>query len=62
MLAFPEVNFRYYVSPSGKTPGGLNMLNADNKTITWPLQEMCRKDGANAVKLGEGYSFNQLKK
>ena len=55
MLAFPEVNFRYYVSPSGKTPGGLNMLNADNKTITWPLQEMGRKDGANAVALGEGY-------
>ncbi len=37
------------------------MLNADNKTITWPLQEMGRKDGANAVASGEGFSFNQLK-
>lgn len=37
------------------------MLNADNKTITWPLQEMGRKDGAKAVASGEGFSFNQLK-
>ena len=37
MLAFPDVNFRYFVSPSGPVADGLNMLNADNSTITWPM-------------------------
>merc|ERR1712227_1116194 len=57
MKAFPKVNFRYYVEPSGKLPGGISMITVDNSTVLWPAQEMGRKDGANAVKMGEGTSF-----
>jgi len=32
---FPNVNWRYYVTPSSPFPG--NALNADNTTVTWPV-------------------------
>jgi hypothetical protein len=37
---FPEVNFRYLVLPSKGFPG--NPLNANNSTVTWPVQMMGR--------------------
>lgn len=37
-LAFPKVNYRYYVEPSTALPGGLALLDADNKTSTFPMQ------------------------
>jgi len=58
--AFPKVNFRYYVEPTESIPGGLDIINVDNSTITWPLQELGRKDGANAVTLGKGESFKAM--
>lgn len=56
MNAYPDVNWRYYVQPSGPLPG--NALNADNTTVTWPTQMMGRLDGENAIKAGEGYYFH----
>ena len=60
MQAYPKVNFRYYVEPSGSLPSGLDIIKVDNKTVTWPCQVMGRKDGANAVNQGEGVSFLQF--
>jgi hypothetical protein len=37
------------------------MLNFDNKTSTFPMQMLGRKDGANALKSGEGFYFGKLK-
>lgn len=36
MQAYPKVNFRYYVEPSGSLPSGLDIIKVDNKTVTWP--------------------------
>jgi len=60
MQAFPNVNFRYLVEPSGKLPGGLDIIKVDNKTVTWPCQVMGRKDGADAVNKGEGKAFEEF--
>lgn len=35
--AFPKVNFRYYVEPTGPLAGGLDILHVDNSTVTWPM-------------------------
>ena len=59
MHAFPKVQYRYYVEPSGKLPGGLSLINPDNSTVTWPCQTMGRKDAAASVALGPGVSFKQ---
>lgn len=59
--AFPLVNFRYYVAPTQDIPGGIDIINVNNATITWPLQVLGRSDGANAVKgTKPGESFKQL--
>jgi len=58
--AYPDVNFRYYVEPSGPLPGGLSIIKVDNATVTWPAQMMGRKDGANVVDQGEGKGFEKL--
>ncbi len=58
-VGFPEVNFRYLVAASGSFPG--TPLNADNSTVTWPVQMMGRLDGENAVKSGEGFYFNAIR-
>jgi hypothetical protein len=55
--AFPKVNYRYYAAPSEALPSGAGMLDADNATSTFPMQLVGRKDGANAVKSGEGFMF-----
>lgn len=61
--SFPAVNFRYYVQPSEPFPGKpLSSLNADNQTVTWPIQMMGRLDGENAIKLGEGFYFREMQK
>lgn len=57
---FPDVNWRYYVQPSSPFPG--NALNADNTTVTWPVQMMGRLDGENVVKAGEGFYFDAMKR
>ena len=59
MKAFPKVNFRYYVEPTEPIPGGLDIINVDNTTITWPLQELGRKDGGASVLMGPGESFKK---
>ena len=59
--AFPNVNFRYFVAPSESLPGGLAMLDFSNKT-TWGHQMLGRKDGANAIKLGEEWAGKMFDK
>jgi hypothetical protein len=60
MHAFPKVNYRYYVSPTQKMPSGLDIIKTDNKTITWPLQMLGRKNGADQVNKGVAQSFQEL--
>jgi hypothetical protein len=59
-LAFPDINFRYYIEPSTTLPGGLAILNFNNETNTFPIQMQGRLDGENAVKQGEGYMFDKM--
>ena len=61
LQAFPDVNFRYYIGPSEPLPSGLNLLNFDNETNTWPMQMLGRLDGENAMKDGEGMMFSKFK-
>lgn len=49
MEAHKNVNYRYYVEPTAKIPGGLKLIDATNKTVTWPMQLQGRKDGAASV-------------
>jgi predicted acylesterase/phospholipase RssA len=35
--SFPKVQFRYYVEPTATIPGGLDLINPDNSTVTWPM-------------------------
>ena len=58
--AFPKVNFRYYIEPSEALEGGLQLLDFNNATHTYEIQMVGRKDGENAVKLGEGYYFDKM--
>ena len=37
MKAYPDINYRYFVQPSKALPGGLNLLNGDNSTSTFPM-------------------------
>lgn len=53
--AFPEVQFRYYITATEPLPSGLGILNFDNTTATFPMQMVGRLDGENAVKSGEGF-------
>lgn len=59
MAAFPKVNFRHIVAPSQEL-GGASSMDGTNKTCTWPMQLIGRRDGANAVKNGEGFMHNQI--
>ena len=36
--AYPDVNFRYYLTPSEALAGGLDIIKVDNATVTWPMQ------------------------
>jgi hypothetical protein len=53
LLAYPKINLRYYVEPTETLPGGLNLLNADNSTNTYPMQMLGRQDGAKVVQNGQ---------
>lgn len=53
LMAFPKITLRYYVEPTETLPGGLNLLNADNSTSTYPMQMLGRKDGAKIVQDGK---------
>lgn len=59
--AFPDVNFRYYITPTEPLPSGLGILNFDNTTSTFPMQMTGRLDGENAVKSGEGFVMEKIK-
>jgi len=59
MAAFPKVNYRYYVSPS-QALGTMAVMDGTNATCTFPMQQIGRKDGANAVKKGEGYHHKKI--
>jgi hypothetical protein len=59
-MAYPKVNFRYYLEPSTPLPGGLAILNFNNQTSTFPMQMMGRLDGENAIKQGEGFMFGKM--
>jgi hypothetical protein len=59
-MAYPKVNYRYYVEPSTPLPGGLALLNFNNATSTFPMQMQGRLDGENAYKQGEGFMFNVM--
>jgi len=58
--AYPKVNFRYFVEPSSPIAGGLNILNFNNATMTYPMQMLGRLDGENAVKSGEGFYYKMM--
>jgi len=58
--AYPKVNFRHYVAPSKDIGSGLAILNFDNATNTWPIQQQGRADGAAAVKLEDGFYFKKM--
>ena len=36
-LSFPKVHWRYYVEPTATIPSGLDLINPDNSTVTWPM-------------------------
>lgn len=59
MAAFPKVNYRYYVAPSQKL-GTMAVMDGTNATCTFPMQQIGRKDGANAVAKGEGYHHKKI--
>jgi len=59
---FPSVNLRYFIMSSAPLPSGLGILKFDNSTVTWPMQMQGRTDGANAIKQGEGFMFNEIRK
>jgi len=40
---------------------GAKILYANNATVTWPMQILGRKDGADMIKKGEGFVFNKIK-
>jgi len=59
MAAFPKVNFRHIVGPSQEL-GSASSMDGTNETCTWPMQMIGRRDGANAVKNGEGYMHDKM--
>ena len=48
MSAFPKVNFRHYIAPT-QSLGTLSIMDGTNKTCTWPMQQIGRIDGADAI-------------
>ena len=58
MRAYPKVDFRYFVQPSQMSSA--DPLDADNSTVTYPLQMDGRQDGENVVNSGEGFYFNKM--
>ena len=58
--AFPEVNFRYFIEPSGPLASGTDILKVDNSTVTWPMQMQGRQDGERVVAQGEGFYFDKM--
>lgn len=59
MRAYPEVNWRYLVQPSGDLPNGPKLILFGNHS-TWYMQEMGREDGKNLILQPEGYGFIKL--
>lgn len=59
MSGFPKVNFRHYVAPS-QSLSLASILDGTNSTCTWPMQLLGRQDGANSIKLGEGYMNKKM--
>jgi hypothetical protein len=43
MKAYPKINYRYLLQPSGPVPHGLGLIKFGNET-TWPMQENGRED------------------
>lgn len=60
MQAHPKVNLRHFVQPSEPLASGLNELNLDNSTCTYPMQMIGRKDAQNIIQLEEGIVFQHL--
>lgn len=58
--AYPNINFRHYITPSEPLAGALGILDFNNATMTWPMQMVGRLDGENAVKDGDGFMFSKL--
>ena len=58
--AYPSVNFRHLVIPSQDMPSGMAILDVDNATSTWPMQQLGRKDGEAVVSMGDGYFFKKM--
>lgn len=56
--AFPNVNYRHFVMPSSPLASGMGILNFDNSTSTWPMQQTGRNDGEAAQTMGEGRVFS----
>jgi hypothetical protein len=58
--AYPNINFRHYITPSEPLAGALGILDFNNATMTWPMQMTGRLDGENALKDGDGFMFKKL--
>ena len=61
LSAFPDIDFRYLVYPSTPLDFGLNVINFDNATNTWPTQMLGRQDAIDAMKAGPGVAFDQYR-
>ena len=58
--AYPNINFRHYITPSEPLAGALGILDFNNATMTWPMQMVGRLDGENALKDGDGFMFKKF--
>ena len=59
MIAYPNVNYRYTVQPSGAYPKLWNLLNFSNST-TWPMQMEGREDAKTSLTQGYAGPFGML--
>ena len=59
LVAYPEVNFRYYVMNDNPALGFAE-LNFTTE-ITWPLQQNGMAQAAAAIAAGEGMGFQKVR-
>lgn len=57
MQAFPDVDFRHFISPSQDYTTYMMDFRGESTTKT---MMMGRQDGTDAIQKGEGYMFKQL--
>jgi len=58
-FAFPTINFRYAIAPSKTMPSSWLPLNL-NETQVQEILDLGEQDALNAIKKGEGMTFDHL--